>query len=433
MEKTLAGELIDFIHQSPTNFHATATAKRALAAHGYTLLSQGDAWRLARGGKYMVTQNDSALFAFEIGSGDCAGEGFGLICAHSDSPSFRVKPDPEMPVEGKYLKLNTEVYGGPILYTWFDRPLSLAGRVLLRSADPLRPEARLVRFDRPLLVIPHIAIHFNRAVNEQGNPLGKQKDMLPVLGMINEHFERAGFLQRLVASEMGVEAGDILDFDLTLHEHGKGTLCGLNDEFISCGRLDDLAMVHAGLKALLAARPAPRRTRVLAIFDNEEVGSGTKQGAASPVLRTIIERVVFGTGGTPEDLYRAIHNSFMISADMAHALHPNYVEKHDPTNHPVINGGPVIKVNANQKYVTDGDSAAVFKTICRAAGVPCQQFVNHSDMAGGSTLGNLLLSQMEMRGVDIGNPMWGMHSARETAGALDHAHVIKAFTTFYEL
>ena len=231
---------------------------------------------------------------------------------------------------------------------------------------------------------------------------------------------------------MNIPAEDILDFDLTLYEYGKGTLFGLNNEFISSGRLDDLAMVHAGLTALLDSKPC-NKTKVLAIFDNEEVGSGTKQGAASPILRTILERVAFNQGYKIEELYRAIHNSFMISADMAHALHPNYPEKHDPTNHPIMNQGPVIKINANQKYITDGDSAAVFATICKMVGVPYQTFVNHSDMAGGSTLGNILLTQMEMRGVDIGNPMWAMHSVRETAGVLDQDYVIKAFTTFYNI
>ena len=432
-EQALARELIDFIDRSPTSYHAVKNVRSALINDGFTPLEQENAWNLEKGGKYVVTQNGSALFAFEIGHGEHAEEGISLICAHGDSPTFRVKPSPEIAIEGKYLKLNTEVYGGPILYTWFDRPLSLAGRVLTSTSDTLHPGSRLVYLDRPLLVIPHIAIHFNRAVNEQGNPLSKQKDMLPVLGMINEHLEHDHYLSRLLAGQLGVPETAILDFDLTLHEHAKGTLCGLHEEFISCGRLDDLAMVHAGLKALLGTSGPSRRTRVLAIFDNEEVGSGTKQGAASPVLRTILERIIFGTGGSPEDLYRAIHRSFMISADMAHALHPNYPEKHDPTNHPVINGGPVIKFNANQKYVTDGESAAIFDSICQLAGVPCQRFVNHSDMAGGSTLGNMLLSQMETRGVDIGNPMWGMHSARETAGVKDHAYMIKALTTFYDL
>ena len=432
MEKQYAKELIEFIHESPTNFHAVANAKKELLSDGFKQLFSGEAWQIEKGGKYFVTKNHSSLFAFEIGSGEIAEDGFKIVCAHSDSPTFRIKPNAEMPVAGKYLKLNTEVYGGPIMYTWFDRPLSMAGRVMLRSLNPLKPATQFVNFKRPLMVIPHIAIHFNRAVNDQGNPLSKQKDMLPVIAMINDTFEKDNYLVKLIAEEMGVSPEDILDFDLTLYEYEKGCLFGVNEEFISSGKLDDLAMAHAGLKAFVASEKC-RKTKVLAIFDNEEVGSGTKQGAGSPILRTIVERIVFGLGGKPEDLYRAIHNSFMISADMAHALHPNYVEKHDPTNHPVMNGGPVIKFNANQKYVTDGDSAAVFETICKMAGVPCQKFVNHSDMAGGSTLGNILLSQMEMRGVDIGNPMWAMHSVRETGGVLDHAYVIKAFTTFYNI
>ena len=432
MEKQYAKELIEFIHESPTNFHAVANAKKELLSNGFKQLFSGEAWQIEKGGKYFVTKNHSSLFAFEIGSGEIAEDGFKIVCAHSDSPTFRIKPNAEMPVAGKYLKLNTEVYGGPIMYTWFDRPLSMAGRVMLRSLNPLKPATQFVNFKRPLMVIPHIAIHFNRAVNDQGNPLSKQKDMLPVIAMINDTFEKDDYLVKLIAEEMGVSPEDILDFDLTLYEYEKGCLFGVNEEFISSGKLDDLAMAHAGLKAFVASEKC-RKTKVLAIFDNEEVGSGTKQGAGSPILRTIVERIVFGLGGKPEDLYRAIHNSFMISADMAHALHPNYVEKHDPTNHPVMNGGPVIKFNANQKYVTDGDSAAVFETICKMAGVPCQKFVNHSDMAGGSTLGNILLSQMEMRGVDIGNPMWAMHSVRETGGVLDHAYVIKAFTTFYNI
>lgn len=432
MEQETARKLIEFIHESPTNFHAVLNLKQQLIENGFKQLFSGEAWNIEQGGKYFVTKNHSSLFAFVPGSGPIAENGFKLICAHSDSPTFRIKPNAEMTVEGKYLKLNTEVYGGPILYTWFDRPLSMAGRVMLKSDNPLKPATQFVNFNRPLLVIPHLAIHFNRAVNDQGNPLSKQKDMLPVLAMINDKFEKDHFLLHLIADEMQVDCEHILDFDLTLYEYEKGTLTGLNSEFISSGKLDDLAMVHAGLQALLHSKPS-NKTNVLAIFDNEEVGSGTKQGAGSPILRSILERIVFSGGGTQEDLCRAIHHSFMISADMAHALHPNYTEKHDPTNHPVLNGGPVIKINANQKYVTDGDSAAVFETICKIANVPCQKFVNHSDMAGGSTLGNILQSQMEIRGVDIGNPMWAMHSVRETSGTDDHTYVIQAFTTFYNL
>lgn len=432
METQAAHELLQFINESPTNYHAILNLKKQLTDHGFRQLFSGEAWNIEKGGKYFITKNHSSLYAFVPGEGNLAEEGFKFICAHSDSPTFRIKPSAEMTVEGKYLKLNTEVYGGPILYTWFDRPLSMAGRVLIKSDKPLKPAIRFVNFKRPLLTIPHLAIHFNRNINDQGNPLSKQKDMLPVLGMINDHFEKEDFLRKLIAEELQVNREDILDFDLTLYNFEKGCFTGLNNEFISCGKLDDLAMVHAGMKALIDSKPC-RKTKVLAIFDNEEVGSGTKQGAGSPILRTIIERIAGCLGATAEDLHRAIHNSFMISADMAHALHPNYPEKHDPTNHPFLNGGPVIKINANQKYITDGDSAAVFSTICKMAGVPCQTFVNHSDMAGGSTLGNILLSQMELRGVDVGNPMWAMHSVRETAGTLDHHYMIKAFTTFYNI
>lgn len=430
MEKKYALELIEYLDKSPNNFFAIDALKNQLKEAGFQELKASDCWSLNTDGKYFVTKNDSSLFAIIPGTAPIAEAGFKLICAHSDSPSFRIKPNPEMLNEG-ILKLNTEVYGGPILYTWFDRPLSLAGRVILKSDNPLHPTVRLVDFKRPVLIIPHLAIHMNRGVNE-GNPLSKQKDMLPVMGIVNDTFEKNNYLLGLIAAELHTTPENILDFDLTLYDTQKGNLVGINEEFISCGRIDDLGMVHAGMRALLDSAPC-RQTKVLAVFDNEEVGSGTKQGAASPVLANILERVVNALGGNHEAFHRAIAHSFMISADMAHALHPNYPEKHDPTNHPKMGAGPVIKINANQKYLTDADSAAVFKTICELAGVPVQQFVNHSDMAGGSTLGNILTSQLELRGVDMGNPMWGMHSVRETAAVADHYYAIKAFTKFFEI
>lgn len=427
MEKQLANELIEFIFKSPTSYHVVSNAEKELVSHGYKKLFPGDAWKIDRGGKYFVTPNNSSLFAFEIGSEDIS-QGIKLICAHSDSPFFRIKPEPEMTVGGKYLKLNTEVYGSPILNTWFDRPLSIAGRVMIKGSNPFQPETRLLNFDRPLAVIPNLAIH----LSGQSPVSSNQKEMLPIIGMVNETFERENYLLNLIAKEIKVTPEEILDFDLALYQYEKGCIFGTNNELISSGRLDDLAMVYTGLRGLLDSVPC-KQTKVLAIFDNEEVGSGSKQGAASPVLRTIIERIVFGLGNTCEDLYRCINNSFMISADMAHALHPNYAEKHDPTNHPVMNAGPVIKYNANQKYITDAVSAAVFMTICEMANVPFQKFVNHSDIKGGSTLGCIFSTQMEIRGVDIGNAMWGMHSIRETAGVMDIYYVFKAFRCFYNL
>jgi len=427
MKKTTS-ELLALLDASPVNFLAAAYVERQLEANGFHRLDAAEPFPTLRAGdQYFITKNETAVFAFRVGTRLPAEAGFKLICAHSDSPGFRIKPRAEMWCEGGIVKLNTEVYGGPILYTWFDRPLSVAGRVLLRSDNPLHPVIKRVRIERPLLVIPHLAIHFNRQVNE-GNPLSKQKDMLPVLGIVNEKLEADGLLLNVLAEELDVKVGDILDFDLSLYDVQKAVLTGLHEEFVSSGRLDDLAMVHAGLHALLNSNTT-EMTQVLAVFDNEETGSGTKQGAASPVLRNLLERVA----GDSEALYRAVERSFMISADMAHAVHPNYPEKHDPTNHPVMGGGPVIKINANQKYVTDAESAAVFAEVCRLAGVPCQYFVNHSDSAGGSTLGNILTGQLPMRGVDMGNPMWGMHSVRETASVQDQEYVCRAFTKFFEL
>lgn len=421
-------DLVDFMNKSVCNFWAVKTISEILEANGFSQLNPADAWTLKAGDRRYVVKNHSAILAFVVGEGGAA-DGFKIISAHSDSPGFRIKPDPEMVSDGGILKLNTEVYGGPILYTWFDRPLSIAGRVMLRSKDVLNPVTKLVKIGRPLLTIPHLAIHFNRSVNE-GNKLSKQKDMLPVIGRIDSMIEREGYVLRLVANELGVNEEDILDCDLLLYDTTPACLVGVNDEFITSGRLDDLGMAHAAMTALLESGEGSM-TRVMAIFDNEETGSGTKQGAASPVLANILRRIVACQGGGEEDFLRAVARSFMVSADNAHGVHPNYAEKHDPTNHPVLGDGPVIKINANCKYMTDADSAAVFKAVCDKAGVPCQYFVNHSDSAGGSTLGNILTSQLDLRGVDMGSAMWAMHSVRETCSTDDHVYVIKAFTEFY--
>ena len=421
-------DLVEFMNNSVCNFWAVQTIRERLEIEGFCELDATESWNLKPQGKYYVVKNHSAIFAFVVGEGDAA-SGFKIISAHSDSPGFRIKPNPEMVTDGGIVKLNTEVYGGPILYTWFDRPLSIAGRVMLRSNDALHPETKLVKIGRPLLTIPHLAIHFNRSVND-GNKLSKQKDVLPVIGRINNMIERENYVLRLVASELGVKVEDILDCDLLLYDTTPACLVGVNDEFITSGRLDDLGMAHAAMTALLESGNGVM-TRVMAIFDNEETGSGTKQGAASPILANILRRIVACQGGNEEDFLRAIACSFMVSADNAHGVHPNYSEKHDPTNHPVLGDGPVIKINANCKYMTDADSAAVFKQICDNASVPCQYFVNHSDSAGGSTLGNILTSQIDLRGVDMGSAMWAMHSVRETCSTDDHVYVIKAFTEFY--
>ena len=424
--------LLRLLDASPVNFLAVKTLETELQNAGFEPLDAaqclGD---MPAGRQFYVKKNDSSLYAFRIGNRPLSDAGFHVVCAHCDSPTFRIKPNAEMTGEGGIVRLNTEVYGGPIMSTWFDRPLSLAGRVILRSADPMRPETRLLHVCRPLLQISNLAIHFNRQVND-GVKLSKQKDMLPLLGIVSEQLERGRLLMNLICEELQVGEGDVLDFDLYLYDTSPACTFGAHDEFISSGRLDDLSMVFAGLEALLAAgRQEVETTQVLAIFDNEETGSQTKQGAGSPFLSSILQRIVLAQGGNGEDYFRAVEQAFMVSADNAHAWHPNYSEKYDPTNHPVLGGGPVIKFNAAQKYASDAASAAVFAELCRLAGVPCQRFVNHSDVAGGSTLGNILASSLPLRGVDMGNPILAMHSVRETGAVCDHEYCIRAFTQFY--
>ena len=426
---TYTEKLLGFIDASPVNFLAVRNVCNTLLDNGFVQLHAEEALKDLPD-KFFVTKNNSAVFAFHLGRQSMADAGFRIIAAHSDSPTFRIKPNAEMVGEGGLLRLNTEAYGGAILNTWFDRPLSLAGRVILRSADALNPQTRLLNIKRPLLVIPNLAIHFNRQVND-GVKLSKQKDMLPILGYVNDRLEADGLLVRLIANELQIEKEQIIDFDLYLYDTTPACLVGLNNEFISSGRLDDLSMVHAGMEAMTAESAKPEATKVLAIFDNEETGSGTKQGAGSNFLMSLIQRIVLAQGGSLDDYYRSVEKAFMVSADNAHGFHPNYAEKYDPTNHALLGGGPVIKINAAQKYATDAMSAAVFQQICERAGVPCQRFVNSSDIAGGSTLGNILTSSIAINGVDMGNPVLAMHSVRELASAADHENCIKAFTEFY--
>lgn len=421
--------LLNFLDSSPCNFYAVHTVREILINNGFAEKSLEDALTAQPGEKFFVTKNHSAIFAFTVGKKPVADTGLKIIAAHSDSPCFRVKPHAEMLCEGGIVKLNTEVYGGPILYTWFDRPLSLAGRVLLKGNDALHPITRLVKIDRPLFSISHLAIHFNRAVNE-GNKISKQKDMLPIIAKVNNTLEAENMLLHLVADELQVDTGDIIDFDLLVYNTEKATTFGLNNEFISAGRLDDLSMVHASIEAIIDVKD-DNATCVAAIFDNEETGSGTKQGAGSPVLANVIQRMVESQGGNYDGYCRALAKSFLVSADNAHAFHPNYAEKYDPTNHPALGGGPCIKINANCKYMSDAHSAAIFKSLCIEAGVPYQYFVNHSDVAGGSTLGNILTGQMDIAGVDVGNPLLAMHSVRETGSVTDHMNMIKVFKQFF--
>lgn len=426
--------LLNFLDASPVNFLAVQNIVNELEAAGYRRIDpQMPIGKVEAGDKLYVTKNDSSVYAFHIGNKPLADSGFHMICAHCDSPTFRIKPNAEILCEGGIVKLNTEVYGGPIMSTWFDRPLTIAGRVIIKGDAPMNPKTLLLHIKRPLLQISNLAIHFNRQVND-GVKLSKQKDVLPLLGMVTSELERGNLLMNTICEELSkqqsVSAADILDFDLYLADATPSCTFGVHNELISSGRLDDLSMCYAGLEALIAS-PDAEATKVLAIFDNEETGSQTKQGAGSPFLAMMLKRIALAQSGTEEAFCQAVERAFMVSADNAHAWHPNYSEKYDPTNHPVLGGGPVIKFNAAQKYASDAVSAAVFSEICSKAGVPCQRFVNHSDVAGGSTLGNILASSIPLRGVDMGNAILAMHSCRETGSVIDHIYCVKAFTQFF--
>ncbi len=429
--------LLSFLDASPVNFLAVKNIADTLLANGFRRVDPSQPLgEVKSGDRFFVTKNDSSVFAFRIGNKPIADAGFHMICAHCDSPTFRIKPNAEMLTEGGIVKLNTEVYGGPIMSTWFDRPLTLAGRVIVRGEDVMHPQTLLLHIKRPLLQISNLAIHFNRQVND-GVALSKQKDVLPLLGQITSQLEAGNLLMNVILEELNSNAAgrelcakDILDFDLYLADATPACTFGVHNEFISSGRLDDLSMCYAGLEALIASDTTDT-TQVLALFDNEETGSQTKQGAGSPFLSFMLKRIALAQSNTEEAYYQAVERAFMISADNAHAWHPNYPEKYDPTNHPMLGGGPVIKFNAAQKYASDAVSAAVFAGLCEKAGVPCQRFVNHSDVAGGSTLGNILASSIPLRGVDMGNAILAMHSCRETGSVADHVYCVKVFTEFY--
>ena len=417
-----AEKLLEFIRKSPTAFHAVDTMKKTLAGNGFQELSEKELWSLTPGGNYMVTRNNSALIAFSIP--EKAPYSFHIMASHSDSPTFKIKENPEITVEKAYVKLNVEKYGGMLMSPWFDRPLSVAGRVAVRENGELKE--KLVDIDRNLLMIPSLAIHMNRQANE-GQSFNKQTDMLPLIaGRVLEE----GEVKAEIAGEIGVKPDEILGMDLFLYNRMEPSIWGMDEEFLSCPQLDDLQCAYASLKGFLAGKN-PKGVNVFACFDNEEVGSGTKQGAASTFLADVLKRINSGLGKTDEDFCRAAASSFMISCDNAHAVHPNYTQKTDEGNCAYINEGIVVKSHAGQKYTSDGVSIAIFKAICEKAGVPLQYFANRSDMAGGSTLGNLAMAQVSMKAVDIGLPQLAMHSPFETSGVLDIEYLKRAAECFF--
>ena len=419
----ISKELMDFIKESPTAFHVVKNFSTMLEKAGFIKLNERNKWKIEQGGKYYVTRNDSSIIAFQVPD-NMEFYNFQIAAAHSDSPAFKIKENPEMVEDNNYVTLNVEKYGGMLMAPWFDRPLSVAGRVIVREDSGLKPV--LVNVDRDLCVIPNLAIHMNRDVNN-GIKYNPQKDMIPLFGEIasKDKFEK------IIAMEAGTDADSIVSADLFLYNREVGKIWGADNEFMSAPRLDDVMCAFSCIKALTDNKENSKSVNVCAIFDNEEVGSTTRQGAASAFLKDVLYRINLALGGDHESYLMALAESFMISADNAHALHPNYTDKADPVNRPTMNGGIVIKYNANQKYCTDGISAAIFKELCREAEVPYQTFVNRSDIAGGSTLGNISNTQAAMNTVDIGLPQLAMHSAYETAGVKDTESLIRAAKVFY--
>ncbi|MDO4799475.1 MAG: M18 family aminopeptidase [Bacillota bacterium] len=439
-KNAFAKDLIQFIDKSPTAFHAVAEMVARLEKAGFQRLDETKPWKLKQGSGYFITRNDSAIIAFLLGE---RGAGYHIVGSHSDSPTFKIKPNPEMKIEKHYVTLNTEKYGGAILSTWLDRPLSVAGRLMLKSKDPMHPKTKLVRVDQDLLVIPNVAIHMNREVND-GFKFNPQVDTLPLMTMGIGDENPAEMLKQVVAKAAGVKPEDIVGQDLYLYDRAGGSIVGLNNEFISSGRLDNLAMAHVSIEALIdrfqSKKSKNKATAICIVNDNEEVGSGSKQGADSPFLQNLMRRLCHAEidGTTPqqtgaEELYQiALAKSFIISADLAHAVHPNHPEHHDPTNRPLMGKGIVLKHSANMKYTTDADSAAVFKQLCDLAGEPYQEFVNRSDKLGGSTIGPITSSHIDIRGLDIGSPILSMHSVRELGSVDDHFGLFRILKEFYK-
>jgi aspartyl aminopeptidase len=414
MEQKTAEELVKFIDRSPVSFQATESMRKKLRDAGFAELTENSRWDIRRGGSYYVIRGGSALIAFSVPEDF---KGFRIMASHSDSPSFKIKENPEIDAEKHYVKLNVEKYGGMLMAPWFDRPLSVAGRVVVRRNGDMVSVP--VDLGRDAVIIPNLAIHMNRDVND-GYKYNAQDDMLPLYGLDGAH----GTFMKEIAAAAGVGQEEILGNDLFLYNRMPGTVWGTEKEFISAPRLDDLECAFCSLKGFInGARK--EHIAVHCVFDNEEVGSGTSQGASSTFLKDTLTRIESGLGRSSEDYLIDLADSFMVSADNAHAVHPNHADKADPVNRPVLNGGIVLKFNANQKYCTDGVSAAMLREICGGAGVPVQVFTNRSDMPGGSTLGNLSNLQVPMHTADIGLAQLAMHSPYETAGSKDPGYLVK--------
>ncbi len=426
-------DLLSYIDRSPTPYHAVTESARRLEAAGFRRLLETDAWSFSPGDRFHVVRGDGSLAAVALGDASPISGGFRILGAHTDSPNLRLKPRPDVSGHG-YQQLAVEPYGGLLLHTWLDRDLSLAGRVSLRAQA--QPHSVLLDFARPLVRIPNLAIHLSREIKTEGLKLNPQQHAAPVIGL-----EGSPALAELVATELRaqslaeVEPKDILAFDLMLYDTQPASVSGSRGEFVHASRLDNLASCHAALSALTTAAEAaaPHLTRVVVLYDHEEIGSRSAHGAAGPFLLDTLERVVTGyKGGEPQGLARALARSMLISFDMAHAVHPNYVDRHEPGHRPVLGGGPVIKVNANQAYASDASSSAFFASLCAGLDIEPQHFVSRSDLPCGSTIGPISAARLGIRTVDVGNPMLSMHSCREVAGTADVQPMIDVLRAYFQ-
>jgi len=415
--KSFAREVIEFIDESPSTYHVVKNCSDILDENGFERIMPREKWEIKKGGKYFFKKSSSTIIAFTVGENFDVKKGFKIFGAHTDSPCFRIKPNPEMVTEN-IVRLNTEVYGGPILSTWFDRPLSIAGRVIVKGEDPFFPKTVKIKIDEPLFTIPNLAIHQNREVNN-GVKIDKQNDVLPVISLINKNFEKEGYLEKIILEKTGIKKEDIIDFDLYLYATEKGCLLGANEEFMSSPKLDNLASVYTGIIGLVEAEENQDRINIFVAFDNEEIGSATKQGADSNYLLNTLERISLALGLDRSDFLQMLESSYILSADAAHAAHPAHLGKTDPTNRGKINEGISIKISAKQKYTSDGYSIAVIRQLIEGTEIRIQPFVNESNELGGSTIGPISSTHLDIDGVDLGVPMFAMHSVRELCGIFD--------------
>lgn len=423
-----AQDLLNFIDASPSPWHAIDSVAKLLNENGFKPLIENQPWQFKKNGRYYVVRDGASIIAFVVGNQALADTGFRIVGAHTDSPGLRLKPKAAFSSQG-IAQLGVEVYGGPILATFTDRDLSLAGRVMVRDGDS--HVAHHVQFSSSVVRLPNLAIHMNREVNDKGLVLNKQTGLPLIFGFAADSSDAQTQLTSALAEQLRVESADIITWDLSVYDTQKGSFWGLNEEFIANSQLDNLASCHAAISALLSNKK-PDSTSICALFDHEEVGSESATGASGSFMNDVITRICASTNTSIEDRLRALANSFFVSADMAHAYHPNHASSYEPCHHARVNQGPVIKTNANQRYSTNADTAARFIQLCKSANVPYQQYAHRTDLGCGSTIGPILAAQLGVASVDVGNPMWAMHSIRESAGVLDHSYMISVLKELFK-